>query len=253
VATATGHGDGVRLVSDPVGDQVDPALRAGPLAFVEDLDAPSLDDTDVHHFTRVLRVRAGEPMCVSDGRGRWRTAAMAPCPGNLGEVHHTARPSPEVTVAVAMAKGSRTDLVVQKLTELGVDRIVLLHTARSVVRWSPAEAPRRRERLGRVLREAAMQSRQVWLPTLCGPMAPADVGSVVDGPVALAEPGGPPPSISHPTVLIGPEGGWTRDELDAATHTVGLGGSMLRVETAAITVGAVLCAQRDGWLDSAHG
>jgi hypothetical protein len=83
---------------------------------------------------------------------------------------------------------------------------------------------------------------------LCGPMAPDAVGEVVSGPMALAEPGGPPPDVAVPTVLIGPEGGWTTDELSAADHTIGLGGSVLRVETAAITVGALLCAQRDGWL-----
>lgn len=227
---------------------VDKVLRSGPLAFVDDLDDPRLHDSDLHHLTRVLRVRAGEPMCVSDGHGRWRTARVGERPDGLGEVHEVQRRSPEVTVAVAMAKGSRTDLVVQKLTELGVDRIVLLHTARSVVRWNAAETPRRLERLGRVAREAAMQSRQVWLPALCGPMAPDAVSDVVSGPMALAEPGGPPPDVAVPTVLIGPEGGWTADELSAADHTIGLGSSVLRVETAAITVGALLCAQRDGWL-----
>jgi 16S rRNA (uracil1498-N3)-methyltransferase len=232
---------------------VDPVLRSGPLAFVDDIDEPRLDDTDLHHLTRVLRVRAGEPMCVSDGRGRWRSARVGERPDGLGDVYEVPRRSPAVTVAVAMAKGSRTDLVVQKLTELGVDRIVLLHASRSVVRWDSAETPRRLERLGRVVREAAMQSRQVWMPELCGPMPPTDVAALVDGPVALAEPGGPPPDVAVPTVLVGPEGGWTDEELAAATHTVGLGGSVLRVETAAITVGALLCAQRDGWLGPVEG
>jgi 16S rRNA (uracil1498-N3)-methyltransferase len=226
---------------------VDSVLRSGPLAFVDDLDRPVLDDADLHHLTRVLRVRPGQPICISDGRGRWRSAALDAHPGGLGPVNVVQRRGPTVTVAAAMAKGSRTDLMVQKLTELGVDRIVLLHAERSVVRWRPAETPRRLERLGRVLREAAMQSRQVWLPRLCGPMTPAEVPGQVNGPVALAEPGGPPPDVVVPTVLIGPEGGWTSEELGAVTHTVGLGGSMLRIETAAITVGAMLCAQRDGW------
>jgi 16S rRNA (uracil1498-N3)-methyltransferase len=230
-----------------VSDGVDAVLRSGPLAFVDDLDDPVLDDTDLHHFTRVLRVRPGAALCVSDGHGRWRTATLAERPDNLGPLHHVERRSPEVTIAVAMAKGSRTDLVVQKLTELGVDRIVLLHAARSVVRWDATEAPRRLDRLGRVLREAAMQSRQVWLPTLVGPVAPGEVAGIVGGPVAWAEPGGRPPSVTVPTVLIGPEGGWTPEELAAATHTVGLGGSVLRVETAAIAAGALLCAQRDAW------
>ncbi len=108
---------------------VDPELRSGPLAFVGDLDAPRLDANDLHHLTRVLRVRLGDPMCVSDGHGHWRTARLGERPDDLGEVHEVLRPGPLVTVAVSMAKGSRTELVVQKLTELGVDRIVLLHAA----------------------------------------------------------------------------------------------------------------------------
>jgi 16S rRNA (uracil1498-N3)-methyltransferase len=232
---------------------IDPVLRSGPLAFVDDLHRPLLDDADLHHLTRVLRVRPGQPICVSDGRGRWRSAALDSHPGELGPVNEVQRRGPAVTLAVAMAKGSRTDLMVQKLTELGVDCIVLLHAERSVVRWSAAEAPRRLERLGRVLREAAMQSRQVWLPQLCGPMAPAEVPGLINGPVALAEPGGPPPDVAVPTVMIGPEGGWTSGELGTFTHTVGLGGSVLRIETAAITVGAMLCAQRDGWLGPQRG
>lgn len=231
---------------------VDPELRSGPLAFVGDLDDPQLDANDLHHLTRVLRVRLGDPMCVSDGHGHWRTARLGERPDDLGEVHEVLRPGPLVTVAVSMAKGSRTELVVQKLTELGVDRIVLLHAARSVARWDGADIPRRHDRMARVMRESAMQSRQVWLPELCGPVAPGAVAALVGGPVAFAEPGGGSVDLAVPTVLVGPEGGWTDGELEGVTHTVGLGRSILRIETAAITVGALLCAQRDGWAVPGH-
>jgi hypothetical protein len=91
-----------------------------------------------------------------------------------------------------------------------------------------------------------MQSRQLHLPTLEGPMAPADVAGGAWGPVALAEPGGGPPPVGT-TILVGPEGGWTPEELAVTDGRVGLGPSILRVETAAITLGAHLCAQRDSW------
>lgn len=226
---------------------IDADLRAGPLVFVDDLDAPRLSPADRHHLSRVLRLRDGDRLCVSDGAGRWRTASLGEPLGDLGVVHEVAAPSPPVTVALALAKGSRTELVVQKLTELGVDAIVLLHTERSVVRWSPADAPARVERMARVAREAAMQSRRVWLPTVSGPVTPAQVLADHGEAAALAEPGGPGLAPGITTVLVGPEGGWGPTELSSWSRTVGLGPTVLRIETAAIAVGALLCARRDGW------
>jgi 16S rRNA (uracil1498-N3)-methyltransferase len=224
---------------------VHPDLRTGPLVFVENLDDPRLDEGDWHHLTRVLRVRPGERLCLSDGVGSWRTARLAPEPDDLGVVVGEVRPGPPVAIGVAVPKGARADLVVQKLTELGADRIVLLHTRRSVVRWDSGDVPGRLERLRRVAREAAMQSRQLFLPRIEGPWTPAEV--VADGAaVALAEPGGRAP-MPGDLVLVGPEGGWAPEELALTEGRVGLGPSILRVETAAIALGAHLCAQRDQW------
>jgi hypothetical protein len=86
-----------------------------------------------------------------------------------------------------------------------------------------------------------------------GPAGPADAddagGSAGATGVALAEPGGEPPSLEAATVLVGPEGGWTEDELDQVPMRVGLSPQILRVETAAITVGAVLVALRSGLVE----
>lgn len=223
---------------------IDPVLRAGPLVFVDDLDAPQLTDTDHHHLARVLRLRVGDRLCVGDGRGCWRTASLGDSLGDLGEIREVPAPQTPVTVAVALAKGSRTDMMVQKLTELGVDAIVVLHATRSVVRWQPADAPARLARLQRVAREAAMQARRVWLPEVSGPSTPAQVLAHRGAAAALAEPGGPPLGPEVSTVLIGPEGGWDPGELDAGSPTVGLGPTVLRIETAAIAAGVLLCARR---------
>ena len=153
-----------------------------------------------------------------------------------------ARPTPEVTVAFAVVKGERPGWAVQKLTEIGVDRIVLLQTARSVVRWPLGEADKQLDRLRRVAREAAVQSRRVWLPVV-GPVAPFD-GVAAQPGVALAHPVGGPPSLDRPTILIGPEGGWTDDELACGAPPISLGPSILRTETAAVVAGTLLCALR---------
>jgi len=144
---------------------------------------------------------------------------------------------------------------VQKLTEIGVDRIILLQAAHGVVRWDGERAARNLARLTKVAREAAMQSRRVRLVELLGPIAVADAlagagaagNAQVSMPagVAVAEPGGGSVDLARPTILIGPEGGWTAQELSRAEATVSLGPTILRVETAAIVAAVQLATQRD--------
>ena len=230
-----------------------PDGRGGPHAFVADLAAPLLDEADHHHLARVLRLRDGDAMTLGDGRGAWRPGRFRLDPGMGpeadGEVVEVAPSERPVTVAFSLIKGGRPELVVQKLTELGVDQILPLAAERSVVRWDDAKAVANLERFRRVAREAAMQSRRVYLPEVLAVGEPADVA---DGPaVAVAEPGGEP--LGAPgagpvdVVLVGPEGGWTDDEL-AGRRTVGLGSTVLRAETAAIAAGTLLVALRDGRL-----
>ena len=219
-----------------------PDGRGGPHVFVTDLDAPEIDDHDRHHLSRVLRTADGEPLTVCDGSGRWRPCRFGPSLEPTGDVVEVSAPEVEVAVGFSLIKGGRPDLVVQKLTELGVDRIVPLVASRSVVHWAPEKARAHRDRFLRVSREASMQSRRVRLPVI---MALTRVGAVsaTEG-VAMAEPGGGPVGLDHPMVLIGPEGGWTKEELDSCPRC-SLGGTVLRSETAAIVAGALLTALRD--------
>jgi 16S rRNA (uracil1498-N3)-methyltransferase len=208
--------------------------------------APLLEADDQHHLVRVLRLRPGDAVTVADGGGGWRRCTLGPA-GRLdpvGDVVHQARPEPRVTVAFAVTKGERPELAVQKLTELGVDRIVAFHAARSVARWDGDRAARHLERLRRVAREAAVQSRRAWLPEV-PPLATLPALLAEAGAV-LADAGGGPPSLRQPTVVVGPEGGFTAAERALAQGTVALGPHVLRAETAAITAGALLVALRRG-------
>jgi 16S rRNA (uracil1498-N3)-methyltransferase len=150
---------------------------------------------------------------------------------------------PAVTVAFAVVKGDRPEWTVQKLVEVGVDRIIPMTTRRSVVRWAPEKAAREVARLRAVARGAAMQSRQVWLPTVCDVRA---FTSFAVGGAAMAQPGGDLPSLDRPTILVGPEGGWDDAELALDLPRVGLGPSVLRSETAAVAAGVLLCGLRAG-------
>ena len=151
-----------------------------------------------------------------------------------------------MSVAFALAKGDRPEWVVQKLTELGVDRIVPLVTERSVVRWSPEREAQGRARLCRVAREACAQSRRVWLPEVTDVSTLASLAAASGGPVALAQMGAPPPARADQTVAIGPEGGWSASELALVEGTVGLGDASLRAETAAVAIGVLLTSIRAG-------
>ena len=229
---------------------MNPLLRhSAAHVFVTAIDAPLLTDDDHHHLARVLRLRAGEQVSVSDGSGSWRMCRFADSPvlDVDSAVEHIDRAMPLLTIGFALPKGDRPEWIVQKLTEIGIDHIVLLHTDRSVVRWQVDRAERSLAKLHKVAREASMQSRRVWLPTVSGPLSFAAVTGAGAGiGIGIAEPEGAAVSLATPTVLIGPEGGWAPHELSAQPTHVGLGRSIMRVETAALVAAAHLSALRDG-------
>ena len=214
----------------------DELRRSAAHILVDDVESPELTDDAAHHVLRVLRVGAHEPVTVTDGHGRWRTCHIADATFRaIGDVVAVPRDHVPCTIAVAVPKRDRPEWLVQKATELGIDRIVFLHAERSVVRWDAERAERHRARLAAVAAEALMQSRRVWLPEIAGPFPAADV--LPEG--VAAEPGGRAVAVADRMIAIGPEGGWTPDELALAQDRVGLSDAILRVETAAL----VACAE----------
>ena len=195
-----------------------------------------------HHLRRVLRLRDGEVVTVTDLRGRWRSTLVSGGRDHIdlrvgGDVVVATRPDPLLTIAAAIPKGDRLDWMVQKLTELGVDRLTLLHAEHSTTRWDAARSDAQRDRAHRVSLEACRQSRRVWAMDIDGPVPAL---SALAGFV-VAEPGGRPVAPTDEAIAIGPEGGWSDAELDAARGSVSLGANILRVETAALAA-ATLCA-----------
>jgi 16S rRNA (uracil1498-N3)-methyltransferase len=222
----------------------DPDGSGGPHAFVASLGAPELGDADRHHLERVVRLRPGDPLTVGDGAGRWRPVRFGAELEPAGAIVTVPRPTPTLSVGFALDKGERPEWVTQKLTELGIDVIVPFVAARSVVRWDARKAAANHERLVRIAREASMQCRRAWLPTVEPLTTFADL--VARAGVVLAQGGGPPLTGDARVVLVGPEGGWSPDELAAAPATAGLGVHVLRAETAVVAAGTLLAAGRAG-------
>lgn len=220
--------------------------------FVDHLETPLLSDTDEHHLSRVLRLRDGESVTASDGRGGWRSCVWAD--GTLrasGDVVTVAAPAQRIGVAFVPVKGDRNEWSVQKLTEIGVDDIILLAPTRhSVVRWSDADKQLRKLRV--VAREAAMQSRRVWLPAVSGLVSLVDAlampGAAVADPAAtstaLSASLAVPNLASPALIVVGPEGGFDDDEIPANVPRVSLGDTILRAETATLVAATLLAARR---------
>ena len=230
---------------------MNPALRRSAAhVFVETLQHPELVEGDAHHLLRVMRLRDGEHVSVSDGNGSWRMCTIATS-GNL--VPETAIQSDHsqrsiLTIAVALPKNNRPEWIVQKLTEIGIDQVQFLETERSIVRWDSARSARNVRKLQTVAREAAMQSRRIWLPTINEPldlltfMRTQSANSFA----SAAEPDGDAISAGVRTVLIGPEGGWTLEELTKIGRRITLGENILRVETAALVAATQMVALGHG-------
>ncbi len=243
-----------------------PWRSAAAQVLVSDLDSPELEPDDLHHLQRVLRLRAGQEVCATNGAGGWRSCAFSASQElePLGEKQQELAPEYPVTVGFAVVKGERPELIVQKLTELGVDRIWPFMAQRSVVRWDEEKTAKQLERLRRVARESCAQSRRLWLPEVGFALGGATAGGapadstppgraerlasfeqVRNSGAVLANMGGSALKRADRIVLVGPEGGWDSAESEGAS-CVSLGEHVLRAETAAITAGVLLTALRAG-------
>ena len=222
-------------------------------------DRVRFDADEAHHLGRVLRLRPGALVEAADGGGRVFTVRIEAL--GRGEAWGTivgeasaSRESPcAITLAQAILKGERMTWLVQKATELGVARLVPVETARVVAR-APAERARH-SRWERVAREAVKQCGRGVVPVV---EAPRGFGAVLaeaaahDATWLCWEGGGRPLAtlareagrVRRILLLVGPEGGFTDDEVAqaraAGARPVGLGPRILRAESAGL-VAVALC------------
>jgi 16S rRNA (uracil1498-N3)-methyltransferase len=229
-----------------------PRLYVDPARFGD--DRIDVAGEDVRYLARVLRLRPGDELVLFDGAGHEARGRIARLDRRQAQIEIQERlaappPLPARTLILAMPRADKVDLVVQKATELGVARIMLAQAERSAP-GGEAAAPGRVRRWEKIAREAARQSGRADVPLLA-PLQPLE--RALEGAPASAarllfweEARGvrlraelrAEDLAGEVVVAVGPEGGFSRHEVDVARaigyRVCGLGPLTLRAETAAL-------------------
>ena len=233
-------------------------FHAPPDAFTQQTITLAADEA--RHLRDVLRLKPGDQVYVFDGLGHEFRSTVSNIRRDVAELRIETEVEPakpeshlQLNLGVALLKGEKFDLVVQKATELGVTKITPLITRYADIHLRDAsDATKRVARWQRIALEAAKQSGRAFVPEISLPVAFDKLEVEGDG-VMFSERDGESienlPGASSITALVGSEGGWADEEIETAQargfHVVTLGGRILRAETAAIAV-TVLMQHRFG-------
>ncbi len=225
-----------------------------------DGDRVTFDSEETRHMRTVLRLGPGDLVVAADGRGRDYTVRLEAldeaASGTILGVAATRAESPlAVTLLQGVPKGERMEAIVRAATELGVARVKPVLADRTIVRLDPSRWRERARRWQRVAREAAKQCGRAVVPDVDAPRALADglaeareelrlclwEGQAPPLTTLLGALGRPPGTAA---ILVGPEGGLARREVDAARalgwSPASIGPRILRTETAGPAVIAIL-------------
>ncbi|NEY34281.1 16S rRNA (uracil(1498)-N(3))-methyltransferase [Streptomyces sp. PRKS01-65] len=226
-----------------------------------------LDGPEGRHAVSVKRLRPGEDVVLTDGRGRWADGVVKAAEGKdrlvVAELTHVRDEPPEqprVTVVQALPKGDRGELAVETMTEVGVDAIVPWAASRCITQWKGERGLKALAKWRATAREAGKQSRRVRFPEVADAATTKQVAALLAGadfaavlhesgeiPLATAE----LPASGEIVLVVGPEGGVSPEELEAfaraGARPYRLGPSVLRTSTAGTAATAVLLARTGRW------
>jgi 16S rRNA (uracil1498-N3)-methyltransferase len=227
-------------------------------------DTARITGADHLHLARVLRARPGQPLVLLDNRGNaFRAVVVAVEKAETlarieGPYEMPPEPAIEITVAQALGKGDKFEQVIQHGTEVGASRFIPLQADRSVVEIPPNRMSDRLARWRQIARGAAEQSGRRLIPEVTAPVATRELRPALAGADALLALHTGPQLTPLATALkmcqnrsayrrlavaVGPEGGWSHEELKAVVadqpdfapvSLVTLGPRILRTETAAL-------------------
>jgi 16S rRNA (uracil1498-N3)-methyltransferase len=220
-------------------------------------DVVLLDTSEIHHITRVLRMKNGGRIRVLDGWGRCADGRLeirskTDVCVHIDEVRNQPPIKPQIILMQSLIKNSHMDWLVQKAVELGVSDIVPVQADRSVVKVKSAALGERKSRLLAVAKSAQKQCSILWLPEIHVPQRLNDALKGLPGSTlvlygALEVESRPLrdflrtidiENTSHIAVVVGPEGDFSPEEYDMlhlyGAVPVSLGNNILRSETAAL-------------------
>jgi 16S rRNA (uracil1498-N3)-methyltransferase len=221
----------------------------------------------LHHLRESLRLQPGEILSITDDRGKRYRAEIAEVTGRelVGRILETMSApltaAPSIILTQALLKGEKMDWVIQKATELGVERIVPALAKHSIVRPRADRIEHQRERWQRIALEAAQQSERWNVPVIDAPVTLPELlthSKAATSKIILAERSDGTSLTTAPLsgagnevwLLVGPEGGWDDEELAQLLQqgytAVTLGRRILRAETAAIAAISVLQSRLGG-------
>ena len=235
------------------------------LGTVEPGAAVEVTGDEAHHAVAVRRLRVGEQVVLTDGRGAAATGTVVSTGKRVfvvevDDVRHEPQPQPALVVVQALPKGDRGELAVEVLTEVGAAALVPWAAARSVAVWKGDRATRSRAKWQATAREAAKQARRPWHPEVAPLAGTADVVELVRSadlalvlheaasePLAALE----PPATGTVVLVVGPEGGLTSEEVaafvEAGARAVRLGAEVLRTSTAGVVAAAAVLSRTPRW------
>lgn len=241
---------------------------SAPLFLVDALpdgDRATLAGPEGHHAATVQRLRVGEQLLLSDGRGGIATATVTGVGRSTLELQVADRryeepADPRLVVVQGIAKADRAELAVQAMTEAGVDELVPWAASRSVARWRGERGERAWQRWVLTAREAAKQARRARLPDVAAPATTDDVAAragAASATFVLVRHASERlstaalPAAGEIVLVVGPEGGVAPAEqsaLEAAGAVpVRLGATVLRTSTAGVAALAVLSTRLSRW------
>jgi 16S rRNA (uracil1498-N3)-methyltransferase len=226
----------------------------------ESLELPA---DQLHYLRNVLRLKAGDALTLFDGRGFEYSAVITGLGGRKAHVRVTAKnripeePTPKITLAQALPKGTKLEWIIQKATELGASRILPFTSARSIPKIQENKREQKLIRWRKIAAEAAEQCGRSDVPEIPGILSlekvldRAAAGSLkvifweAESERSLRHIFGEKSfGVKDVFAVVGPEGGFAPAEIDRARAagfvTASLGGRVLRVETAALAVLAIL-------------
>jgi 16S rRNA (uracil1498-N3)-methyltransferase len=226
-----------------------------------------LDGPEGRHAVSVKRLRPGENVVLTDGRGHWIEGVVRAAEGkdrlvvmDLETLVTEPEEAPRITVVQALPKGDRGELAVETMTETGVDAIVPWQASRCITQWKGDRGLKALGKWRATAREAGKQSRRFRFPEVAdlatskqvaALLAKADFAAVLhesgDEPLATVE----LPTEGDIVLVVGPEGGVSPEELalfeEAGAKPYVLGRSVLRTSTAGTAATAVLLARTGRW------